>query len=218
MKKILFAVAIALAAVSGRSEADGYIMLSVWSPGELPGPSSAIHGGRLTFFYGECRELYGLDIGLLGANYVRERMYGFQCSAIFNYVDNGAGYQWGFANIAEHEFYGLQRGAWNSAEMIDGVQCGHVNTAGFVDGCQFSGILNWADDIAGLQVSHGWNHAGDGAGMQWAPVNTANRFAGFQLGVFNWANELDGLQLGFINVVAHQTVPVLPFLNIGFGW
>ena len=49
MKKILFVAAVALAAVSIRAEADGYMMLSVCSPGQLPAPSDTIHGGRLSF-------------------------------------------------------------------------------------------------------------------------------------------------------------------------
>jgi len=214
MKKVLFAVAFAVASLSLHAEADGYIMLSVCSPGELPGPSSVIHGGRLSLIYGECRELYGLDISMSG--YVSERMDGLQLGIIFNYVGSASGAQFGFANVAEHEFYGLQDGAWNYAEFVAGMQRGVVNTAGIVDGAQFAGVLNWANELNGFQSCHGWNRALAGAGMQFGLVNTAGYFAGFQLGVFNWASDLDGLQIGFVNVVANQVVPVLPFINIGF--
>lgn len=214
MKKILFVAAVALAAVSIRAEADGYIMLSVCSPGQLPAPSYTIHGGRLSFIYGECRELYGLDISMSG--YVRERMYGAQLGFILNYVDIGAGYQSGFANFVEHEFYGFQDGAWNHAADGCGMQNGVVNTAGYFAGYQDAGAINWADEMDGFQAAGLWNHAGIGYGMQLGFVNTAGYFAGFQWGVFNWANDLDGLQLGLVNVVANQPVPVLPFINIGF--
>ena len=149
MKKMLFVAAVALAAVSLRAEADGYVMLSVCSPGELPGPSSVIHGGRLSLIYGECRELYGVDFSVTG--YVRERMYGAQFGLIFNYVDIAAGYQMGLANYAEHEFYGLQLGAWNHAAEGYGMQFGIVNTAGYFVGLQV-GLFNWADDLDGLQI------------------------------------------------------------------
>ena len=214
MKKILIAAVIALAAVSLRAEADGYIMLSVCSPGELPGPSSIIHGGRLSLIYGECRELYGLDIGVSG--YVHERMDGMQVGLVFNYVDSASGAQFGFANVVDHEFYGLQDGAWNHAGFVAGVQRGVVNTAGYVDGSQFSSVINWAGELYGYQASAWWNHVIVGAGMQHGFVNTAGYFAGFQLGLLNWANDLDGLQIGLVNVVANQPVSVLPFINIGW--
>ena len=149
MKKILIAALIACTAVSLRAEADGYVMLSGITPGQLPAPSSAIHGGRLSLIYGECRELYGLDIGVSG--YVRERMYGAQFGLIFNYVDIVAGYQMSLANYAEHEFYGLQLGAWNHAAEGYGMQFGIVNTAGYFSGFQL-GLFNWADDLDGLQI------------------------------------------------------------------
>ena len=214
MKKILFVAAAVLAAVSLRAEADGYIMMSVYSPGELPGPSSVIHGGRLSLIYGECRELYGLDISVTGS--VRERMYGAQLGLILNYVDVAAGYQRSFANFVEHEFYGLQDGAWNHAAEGYGAQHGIVNTAGYFSGHQSALAINWADEVYGFQSAGLWNHATDGFGMQHGFVNTADYFCGFQLGFFNWAEDLDGLQIGLVNVVANQAVPVLPFINIGF--
>ena len=51
-------------------------MLSMFSPGQLPVPMTHLYGGRLTFLYGECQELFGLDLG--GVGRVRERMYGAQ--------------------------------------------------------------------------------------------------------------------------------------------
>ena len=149
MKKILIAAVIALAAVSLRADADGYVMLSGITPGQLPAPSSAIHGGRLSLIYGECRELYGLDIGVSG--YVRERMYGAQFGVVLNYVDIAMGFQSCFANYVEHEFYGFQVGAWNHAEDGAGMQLGIVNTADSFAGFQL-GLFNWANDLDGLQL------------------------------------------------------------------
>ena len=98
MKKVLFAVAVVLAAVSLRADADGYFMLSVFSPGQLPTPSSSIYGGRLSLIYGECHELYGVDLGLCG--YVRERMCGAQLDALWNGVGTDmAGCQLGLVNM-----------------------------------------------------------------------------------------------------------------------
>ena len=126
MKKVLFAVAIVLAAVSLRADADGYFMLSVFSPGQLPTPSSSICGGRLSLIYGECHELYGLDLGLCG--YVRERMCGAQLDAFWNGVGTDmAGCQLGLVNTAEGDAFGLQLGLVNVADHLYGCQLGLVN-------------------------------------------------------------------------------------------
>ena len=126
MKKVLFAVAIVLAAVSLRADADGYFMLSVFSPGQLPTPSSSICGGRLSLIYGECHELYGLDLGLCG--YVRERMCGAQLDAFWNGVGTDmAGCQIGLVNTAEGDAFGLQLGLVNVTDHLYGCQLGLVN-------------------------------------------------------------------------------------------
>ena len=126
MKKVLFAVAVVLAAVSLRADADGYFMLSVFSPGQLPTPTSSIYGGRLSLIYGECHELYGLDLGLCG--YVRERMYGAQLDALWNGVGTDmAGCQLGLVNTAEGDAFGLQLGLVNVTDHLYGCQLGLVN-------------------------------------------------------------------------------------------
>ncbi len=126
MKKILIAAAIALAAFSLRADADGYFMLSVCSPGQLPAPSSSICGGRLSLIYGECHELFGLDLGVTGYN--RERMYGVQLNAIWNGVGTDmAGLQLGIANYSEGDAAGLQLGLINVADHLYGCQIGLLN-------------------------------------------------------------------------------------------
>lgn len=126
MKKILFAVAVALAAVSLRADADGYVMLSVFSPGQLPTPSSSIYGGRFSLIYGECHELYGLDLGLSG--YVREHMSGVQLAAAWNGVGTDMdGLQLGLLNTVEGDLSGLQLGLVNVADRLYGCQIGLVN-------------------------------------------------------------------------------------------
>ena len=150
MKKILFAAAVLLAAVSLRAEADGYFMLSVLSPGELPQPSSIIHGGRLSVIYGECRELYGLDIGVTG--YVRERMYGAQINGLWSGVGTDvAGFQAGIVNTVEGYFAGLQLGLMNFSGDMYGWQLALSNYAGSAYGLQI-GLVNVADSLYGCQI------------------------------------------------------------------
>ena len=126
MKKILCAVAIALGAFSLHADADGYLMLSVFSPGQLPAPSSSITGGRLSLIYGECHELYGLDLGVAG--YVREHAIGVQLAAIWNGVGTDMdGLQVGLLNTVEGDLSGLQLGLVNIADRLYGCQIGLVN-------------------------------------------------------------------------------------------
>ena len=126
MKKILFVAAVALAAVSLRADVDGYVMLSVFSPAELPTPSASIYGGRLSLIYGECHELYGLDVGLAG--YVRERVCGVQLDAVWNGVGTDMdGLQIGLVNAVEGDVSGLQLGLVNVADRLYGCQIGLAN-------------------------------------------------------------------------------------------
>ena len=146
MKKILIAAVIAFAAVSLRADADGYFMLSVFSPGQLPPPSSTIHGGRLSLVYGDCHELYGVDFGAAGS--VRERMNGAQFNVFWNGVGTDmAGLQLGMVNTVEGYFAGLQLGLVSVDEELYGCQIGLVNVTTHLYGCQI-GLLNFATDRA----------------------------------------------------------------------
>ncbi len=158
MKKLLSAAAIALAAISLQAGPEGYFMVSVLSPGELPAPAYSIYGGRLSLIYGECRELYGLDVGVTG--YVRERLCGAQVNGLWSGVGTDmAGLQIGLVNTVEGylagcqvglmnftgDFYGCQIGLSNVADEMNGCQIGLVNVADALYGCQI-GLLNFADN------------------------------------------------------------------------
>ena len=150
MKKILIAAVIAFAAVSLRADADGYVMLSVFSPGQLPAPTSSICGGRLSLIYGECHELFGLDLGVAG--YARERVYGAQFNLLWNGVGTDmAGFQCGLVNTVEGYFAGLQLGLFDFSGDLYGCQLGLANSAAAVYGCQI-GLVNVAEDLYGCQL------------------------------------------------------------------
>ena len=142
MKKILIVAAMAFAAVSLRADADGYFMLSVFSPGQLPEPSSKICGGRLSLIYGDCHELYGADFGMVGS--VREYMAGAQLNLLWNGVGTDmAGLQLGLVNTVEGYFAGLELGLVNVSSDLYGCQIGLVNVTDNLYGCQL-GLLNFA--------------------------------------------------------------------------
>ena len=169
MKKILFAAAIAMSAVSLRASTEGYFMLSVCSPGQLPAPTSSIYGGRLSLIYGECHELYGLDLGLTG--YVRERLNGAQLNGLWSGVGTDmAGLQVGFVNTVDGYVAGLQAGAFNFCRDLFGCQVALSNVA-FEDmyGCQI-GLVNVADRLYGCQLGL-LNFATDRSWSFWPFIN-----------------------------------------------
>ncbi len=144
MKKVLCAVMVALAAVALRADTDGNLMLAVFSPGELPTPTSSIYGGRLSLVYGECHEFYGLDLGVAG--YVRDRASGVQLNACWNGVGTDmAGLQIGLINSVEGYFAGAQVGLANVSTTLYGCQIGLVNVTDRLYGCQI-GLANLAMD------------------------------------------------------------------------
>ena len=170
MKKILFAAAVAMSVASLRASTDGYVMLSVCSPGQLPAPTSSIYGGRLSLIYGECHELYGLDLSLTG--YVRERMCGAQLNGFWSGVGTD----------------------------MAGLQCGVVNTVdGYIAGLQL-GVMNFTRDLYGCQISLSNVAFEDVYGCQIGLVNVADSLYGCQLGLLNFSTARDLSFLPFINI------------------
>ncbi len=168
MKKILFAAVIAFAAVSLRADADGYFMLSVFSPGQLPAPSSTIYGGRLSLIYGDCHELYGVDFGITGS--VREHMDGAQFNLFWNGIGTDmAGFQLGVANTVEGYFAGWQLGLVNVSDELYGCQLGLVDVASAVYGCQL-GLVNVTTHLYGCQLGL-LNFSTDRAWTFWPFIN-----------------------------------------------
>ncbi|MDY5597837.1 MAG: hypothetical protein SPG40_10145 [Kiritimatiellia bacterium] len=141
MKKVLGAALIAIFATVLHADTDGNFMLAIFSPGELPMPTSSIYGARLSLIYGECHEFYGLDLGVAG--YARDSATGVQLDACWNGVGTDmAGLQAGLANTVEGHLYGLQVGLANAASTVYGCQIGLVNISDRLYGCQI-GLANF---------------------------------------------------------------------------
>ncbi len=133
MKKLLMALMLACAAFTAHAELNGYFMLSVFSPGQLPVPGSSINGGRVSLLYGECRLFNGLDIGVWG--HVRERMNGVQIAGVNSIGADANGLQIGLVNWIDSDCNGLQIGLVNYANTMDGCQIGLVNIIGSQNSC-----------------------------------------------------------------------------------
>ncbi len=94
-------------------------------PVQLPNPSHSLFGAMVNLGYGQMRDVYLLDVGLV--NNVRHTMMGLEA---------------GGANFAGTT-YGVQVGAYNETETLYGVQVGVLNFAGDLNGLQI-GVLNFS--------------------------------------------------------------------------
>ena len=244
MKKLAAIFAMFAAASAAATEPDGYFMLSVIDPGQLPTRTSVIYGARASLVYGACQRLCGIDFGVSGRTF--ENVYGVQLGGL-NIVDlDVAGLQFGvFGNYTAGdmsglqvgvynrtrgsacglsaggisracEFEGLQVAVWAQTESFDGVQTGCANVTGSGAGLQL-GAYNGSGHRSGrLKSDDAYMGGYDGA--QIGVVNAAHgEVSGFQLGVVNYAKSLCGLQVGLLNIIGDGgSHGVLPIANWRF--
>lgn len=151
MKKLLMALAMFCATFALQAEVDGYAMLSVFSPGQLPVPVTSIYGVRFNLIYGECQNLNGLDLGIVGR--VREHANGLQICGGNVIGTDVSGAQLGLVNLVESDFAGFQLALWNDVGgHASGFQCGLWNEIG-AHGAGFQlGLVNRAKSLSGLQI------------------------------------------------------------------
>ncbi len=143
MKKLLAALALCVC-LGVRANTDGNLMLSVFSPGQLPLPTTVIRGACLSLVYGECLDLHGASIG--GGQMVRQRLDGLQIN-LYNDVGTDAfGCQIGCYSHVESDFFGCQLGLVNFVgAKATGCQIGIFNSAATLNGCQL-GLWNVVHD------------------------------------------------------------------------
>ena len=106
---------------------------------------------------------------------------------------------------------GLQFGAVNVVEgPLSGIQLGLlVNVTGVLEpspstGAQLALLVNYADELDGVQFGLAFNRNGKGSGLQLGAVaNFSDRFRGIQLAAINMdGDDIRGAQLGLINAGA----------------
>lgn len=188
---LLFNLTPALAAMSPLS-------VGIVPPVQFPPSDFSVTGLRLSLIYGDHRDLYGIDFGVIG-NITRQTFTGLAVSGAFN-ITHGTttilGLQLaGLANINTEKtgVYGLQ---------VAGLM--NQNTASSsVTGLQLALLANLADhtNIYGLQV-----------GL----YNRAQSVYGLQIGLVNVANSLHGVQIGLVNFHTTGLFSVSPIINVGF--
>lgn len=173
------------------------LSVAILPPVQFPSQDFTVTGARLSVFWGQHKNVYGLDVGAIG-NITEGEFVGVGVSGVFNYNKGsttgvflqGAGL--GNFNVNKAQIYGVQiAGLINSnraESKVVGLQIAAVNLGPYTD-------------IRGLQVG---------------VYNKARDVVGFQIGLINSCDSLHGLQIGLLNFHTRGLFSVAPFLNVGF--
>ena len=163
---------------------------------QFPTEEYSITGARVSLLFGKHRDVYGLDLGVLG-NVTEQSFTGIALSGLFNLTKgttNIIGLQLAaIANVNTNKarIFGLQLAALNiqtAESAVYGVELGLGNY------CPFTSVH----------------------GLQLAVFNSAIDVYGIQLGLINRAKSLHGLQIGLVNINETGVFYVAPILNVGF--
>ncbi|MCM2278355.1 MAG: hypothetical protein NDJ89_09795 [Oligoflexia bacterium] len=195
----LFPLALILFAVSASPAhaALSPLGLSIVPPAQLPPETFTITGARVSALWGEHRQVYGFDLGVIG-NKTQTSFGGLAVAGGFNWNQGSAvilGLQAagvGNINVNKARIVGLQAAAFFNSNQAESTLVGLQVSLG-----NFSPYTN----IYGLQVG---------------VYNRAQHVYGFQLGLINVAQSLHGIQIGLLNFNQTGLFSVSPFINIGF--
>lgn len=151
---LMFAIALALAAgtqtISAEDAPMSPVMISLLTPAQAPSPEWDVKGLRIDLLYGRCRDMYGLDVGLV--NQTSGKQLGLAVGLV-NYGETDVtGLQIGGVNIGER-VKAFQIGVYNEADDISGIQIGLINHTRIMQGCQI-GLINVIEnnDLAFLPI------------------------------------------------------------------
>ena len=174
------------------------LSLGIVPPVQFPPDDFAITGARISGLWGRHRDVYGLDLGLLG-NITDQNFVGVGLAGIFN-VTRGA------ATVVGLQFAGATNLNYNKTKIY---------------GIQAAVGMNYQEQsssVVGLQIALLGNIAAftDIYGAQVGIFNRALDVYGFQIGLVNVASSLHGIQIGLVNFNAKGPFSVSPFLNVGF--
>ncbi len=173
------------------------LSLSILPPVQFPADDFSITGARLSVIWGKHRDIYGLDLGLVG-NITEQDFVGIGVSGIFNWTKGTT-----------------------TALGLQAAGITNVNTnKTAIYGLQIAGVLNYmtaASSVTGLELALVNIVPNTNIyGLQVGLYNQAQEVYGFQIGIVNEAKSLHGLQIGVLNFNHTGIFSVSPFLNIGF--
>jgi len=173
------------------------LSVSVFPPVEFPPNDFAITGARVSLLWGSHRNMYGLDLGVLG-NITEQDFTGLAISGLFNATH-------GTTNVLGLQFAG-----------ITNINTGKTN----VYGLQAALLMNYntaESKVAGLQLAlANWSPFTSIYGFQIGIYNKARTVHGLQIGLVNDCEDLHGVQIGLVNFNHKGPFVVSPLLNVGF--
>lgn len=114
------------------------LMFSIMNPAQVPSENYDVNGLRIDLLYGKCRNLTGLDVGLV--NYATGRETGLEVGLVNSAEKSFTGLQIGVANVSDR-VRALQIGVFNGADDMSGMQIGLINHTRIMRGCQI-GLVN----------------------------------------------------------------------------
>lgn len=173
------------------------VSVAIVPPLQFPPSDFSVTGIRASALWGHHRDLYGIDLGLVG-NITDQSFVGVGVSGIFNYTK-------GSTTILGLQLAGLANYNTNKTNVF-GLQAAlgmNYNTAASsLTGIQLS-LANLSDftTITGIQVG---------------VYNSAVEVYGIQIGLVNVTKNLHGIQIGLLNFNAKGPFIVSPILNVGF--
>jgi hypothetical protein len=195
----MLAASALLMCFAGRSAEAAFspVSISIMPPVQFPPSDFNITGARVSALYGSQRDIYGLDLGLIG-NITNGNFVGLAVSGIFNYTK-------GDTSVLGLQFAGLANINTNKTRVV---------------GLQLAALFNHNKAVAniiGLQAAL-VNEAPHSNiyGVQMGLYNKADSVWGFQFGLVNVCNNLHGIQVGLVNFHHQGLFAVSPVLNIGF--
>jgi hypothetical protein len=173
------------------------LSVGIAPPVQFPPDDFSVTGLRASVLWGHHRDLYGVDLGVLG-NITDQTFTGIGVAGVFNATHGSTtalGLQLaGLTNIntGKTSVYGVQAALGLNlntvASQVAGVQLALANVSPFTD-------------IYGLQLG---------------VYNKAQEVYGFQIGLINVASDLHGIQIGLLNFNQKGLFAVAPILNVGF--
>lgn len=172
--------------------------LSIVPPLQFPPSEYDITGLRVSAIYGQHREMYGIDLGLVG-NITEQEFTGLALSGVFNMTN-------GETHILGLQAAGITNINYNKVTVV-GLQIAagmNVNTAeSTVYGLQAALLANLSEHTT---IN----------GVQFGLYNKAQKVRGFQIGLINDAVSLSGLQIGLLNIHRQGLFYMSPIINFGF--
>lgn len=174
------------------------LSISIVPPLQFPTAEFTVAGARVSLLWGKHRDLYGVDLGVLG-NITEGKFVGLGISGIFNLTE-------GKTTILGLQLAGLANINTREANII-GLQAAlginENDAVSTIIGLQIAVIANLSafTNVYGAQIGL-YNHALD--------------VYGFQLGLVNSAKNLHGVQIGLLNFNDDGLFRVSPILNVGF--